>query len=100
MKAATARRLALGAPGASALLWSSILARLPLAMLSVALLVHAQRLTGSFAVAGLVSGAYAVASAAAAPLLGGLVDRHGQSTVLVGGAAATALTLIATGALP
>ena len=42
----------LSAPGARALLGSSILARLPLAMFSIALLVNAQRPTGSFAVAG------------------------------------------------
>lgn len=90
----------LATPGAAALLGSSVLARLPLAMFSIALLVHAQRLTGSFAVAGLVSGAYAIASAASAPLLGSLVDRHGQSRVLVGGAIATAMVLGATGVLP
>jgi hypothetical protein len=53
----------LSAPGAPALVGSSILARLPLAMFSIALLVHAQRLTGSFAVGGLVSGAYAISGA-------------------------------------
>lgn len=69
-------------------------------MFSIALIVHAQKLTGSFAIAGLASGAYAIGSAAAAPLLGGLVDRHGQTRVLVYGASATALALIADGLLP
>jgi MFS family permease len=96
----THRRTTLVTPGAVALLASSILARLPLAMFSIALLVHAQQLTGSFAVAGLVVGAYAIASAAAAPVLGGMVDRRGQTRVLVCGAAATALVLVVTGALP
>jgi MFS family permease len=90
----------LSAPGAPALIASSILARLPLAMFSIALLVHAQRLTGSFAVAGAVSGAYAVSGAVAAPLLGRLVDRCGQTTVLVCGATATAVVLVTTGLLP
>src|SRR3984885_9687545 len=58
----------LAAPGAPALLATSIVARLPLAMFSIALLVHAQQLTGSFAVAGAVSAAYALGSAASAPL--------------------------------
>jgi MFS family permease len=88
------------APGAGPLLGSSIVARLPLAMLSLALLVHAQRLTGSFAVAGLVAGAYAIASAAAAPLVGGIVDRRGQTWVLVCGATLTALVLFANGLMP
>jgi MFS family permease len=87
-------------PGAASLLGSSIVARLPLAMFSLALLVHAQRLTGSFAVAGLVTGAYAIASAVAAPLLGGIVDRRGQTWVLVCGAALTALALLANGLMP
>ena len=94
------RTPALSAPGAKALLGSSILARLPLAMFSIALLVHAQRLTGSFAVAGVVSGAYAIAGAVSAPLLGRLVDRYGQTTALVSGATVTALVLVTIGLLP
>ncbi len=90
----------LSASGARALLGSSILARLPLAMFSIALLVNAQHLTGSFAVAGAVSGAYAVAGAVAAPLLGRLVDRCGQTAVLVVGATVTAVMLVATGIAP
>ena len=90
----------LSAPGARALVGTSIIARLPLAMFGIALLVHAQQLTGSFAVAGLVSGAYAISSAVSAPQLGGLVDRRGQTQVLVSGATLTALVLIANGLLP
>src|SRR5262245_55310925 len=86
-------------PGGVMVLASSILARLPLAMLSIALLIHAQRLTGSFGVAGLVSGAYGISSAVSAPLLGRLVDRCGQTTVLVGGSTAVALLLLADGQL-
>ncbi len=82
------------------MLGSSILARLPFAMFSIALLIHAQRLTGSFAVAGVVSGAYAISGAVAAPLLGRLVDRCGQTRVLVSGATITALVLVAIGLLP
>jgi MFS family permease len=90
----------LSAPGARALLGSSILARLPLAMFSIALLVHARQLTGSFAIAGVVSGAYAIAGAVSAPLLGRLVDRYGQTTVLISGSTITAMALVITGLLP
>jgi predicted MFS family arabinose efflux permease len=90
----------LSAPGARSLLGSSILARLPLTMFSIALLVNAQRLTGSFAVAGAVSGAYAIAGAVSAPVLGRFVDRCGQTGALVGTATVTALALVTTGMLP
>src|SRR5947209_16787262 len=88
------------APGARALIASSILARLPLAMFGIALLVHVQRLTGSFGVAGLVSGAYALSYAISAPQLGRLVDRHGQTRVLLAGSALAALALVTCGLLP
>jgi predicted MFS family arabinose efflux permease len=90
----------LSAPGAAALVASSILARLPLAMFSIALLVHAQRLSGSFAVGGAVSGAYAIGGAVSAPVLGRLVDRCGQTWVLVSGATVSALLLVAIGLVP
>lgn len=88
------------APGARALFSTSILARLPLAMLGIALLVHAQRLTGSFAVAGVVSGAYAIARAIAAPVIGRLVDHGGQTRVLLCGSGSSALLLVVTELLP
>lgn len=90
----------LAAPGARALLASSVLARLPLAMLSIAFLVHVQRLTGSFAVAGLACSASAICGALASPLLGRLVDRRGQTRVLLVGGSVTALALIVAGLLP
>jgi MFS family permease len=90
----------LAGPDGRVLLASSVMARLPLAMLSIAILVHVQRITGSFAIAGLACSAYAICGALASPMLGRLVDRHGQTTVLVAGAAMTAATLIAMGLLP
>jgi MFS family permease len=88
------------APGARRLLVISLLARLPLVMLSLGLLVHTQRLTGSFATAGAVTGAYAVALAVGGPLLGRLVDGRGQRVVLLASAGAAALLLAAIAALP
>src|SRR3954464_15626290 len=69
------------------LLSLSIIARLPATMLSLGLLVHAQRLTGSFAVAGLVTGVYAAALGLGGPLLGRAGDRRGQTAGLPAGAA-------------
>ena len=56
--------------------------------------------SGSFAVAGLVCSAYAICGAISAPVLGRLVDRRGQTRVLIGGAVLTATALIGVGLLP
>ena len=79
---------------------TSILARLPLEMLSIALLVHAQHLTGSFAAAGVVGGVYAIALGIGGPLLGQLVDRRGQTAVLLASATAAAALLVAIAVQP
>jgi MFS family permease len=69
-------------------------------MFSVELLVHAQALTGSFGVAGLVTGAYAICGAVSAPFVGRLVDRRGQTEVLAAGSALTAGLVVCIGLLP
>jgi MFS family permease len=79
---------------------TSILARLPLAMLSIGLVVHTQHLTGSFAAAGVVTGVYAIGEGVGGPLLGALVDRRGQTSVLLASAGVAALLLIAIAVLP
>src|SRR5664279_2981856 len=86
--------------GAQRLFAASIVARVPLAMLSIGLLVHAQRLTGSFAQAGVVVGAYAIALGGGGPLLGRLVDRRGQTSVLLVGAGSAAVLLVTIAVLP
>jgi hypothetical protein len=88
------------APGALRLFSFSIAARVPLTMLSIALLVHAHHLTGSFAAAGIVAGAYAVALGVGGPVLGQLVDRRGQTAALLASAAASAGLLGAIAVLP
>ncbi len=79
---------------------TSILARLPLEMLSIGLLVHAQHLTSSFATAGLVTGVYAIAVGVGGPLLGQLVDRRGQTSVLLASATVAAALLVAIAVQP
>ncbi len=86
--------------GARRLFATSILARLPPAMLSIGLLVQAQRLTGSFTAAGEVTGAYAMALGVGGPLLGKLVDSRGQTSVLVASASIAATLLVAIAMLP
>jgi MFS family permease len=87
-------------PGARRLLFISIVARLPLTMLSIGLLVHAEHISGSFAAAGVVAAAYAVSLGVGGPLLGALVDRRGQTVVLVASALAAAVVLVALALLP
>ncbi len=86
--------------GARRLFATSIVARLPLAMLSIGLVVHVQRLTGSFAAAGVVTGVYGIAVGVGGPLLGQLVDRRGQTLVLLASASAAAALLAAIAVLP
>jgi predicted MFS family arabinose efflux permease len=86
--------------GARRLFATSILARLPPAMLTIGLLVHTQRLTGSFAAAGVVTGGYAIALGVGGPLLGRLVDRRGQTSVLLVSATVAASLLVAIAVQP
>src|ERR671934_3168130 len=88
------------APAGRRLFAISIVARLPLAMLGIGLLVHAQHLTGSLVAAGSVSGAYALGLAAGGPLLERVADRRGQTRVLLASAVAEAALLGSAGAMP
>ncbi|NBE99964.1 MFS transporter [Nonomuraea sp. KC401] len=81
MLPATYRAL-LRTPGATAFFSTATAGRVGIAMTSLGLvwLVHGR--TGSYAVAGLVTGAFAVAEALAGPQLGRLLDRFGQTRML------------------
>ena len=70
-------------PGGAAFSLAGFVARLPISMqtLGIVLLVSASR--GSYGLAGGVSATFLVAGAAAAPVLGRLTDRLGQFRVLV-----------------
>lgn len=68
------------------LLASSVLARMPLGMNSLAILLFMHARTGSFLQAGVAVGAYTLANAAAAPVQGRLLDRLPHRGVLLAGA--------------
>jgi MFS family permease len=72
-----------GVPDAKRLFAWSIVSRMPLAAIGVVLVVHAREVTGSYAVAGVVAAANAVATAIGAPLLGRAVDRRGSQTAVL-----------------
>jgi MFS family permease len=88
-------RALLAAPGATRLLLSVLFARLPLGMVSLAILLLVRASTGSIAIAALAIAAYALANAATAPAQGTLVDRHGQTRVLIPSAVLQSSLLIA-----
>lgn len=97
----TGASIALGNdPGTRRLFTVSILARLPLATFSIGVLVHAQHLTGSYAAAGVVSGALAIAQGLGGPVLGRLVDRSGQTATLTASALVAAGSLVALAIAP
>jgi MFS family permease len=73
----------LAAPGCARVFATALIGRLPQGMTSLAILLLVRLQTGSFAAAGFAVGAYAFATAAAAPVLGRLVDRLGRRRVLV-----------------
>ncbi|GAA1370649.1 MFS transporter [Streptomyces beijiangensis] len=99
-------RSALKTPGAAAFFLASVPARVGVAMagLGIVWLVHAE--TGSFGTAGLVTGSFAVAETLVGPQAARLMDRFGQSRVLVpllcahAGAVAALVALAVTGAPP
>ncbi len=76
-------RAALTTPGMSGPVVASLLARLPIAMVGLSLLLYVERATGSFAVAGLVSAAALVGVAMGSVVQGRLMDRFGPTRPLV-----------------
>jgi MFS family permease len=68
----------LRAEGVMPLAAASVLARLPIGMGAIALVLYLQHETGSFAAAGAAAAAFAVGLGLTAPVLGRLVDRRGR----------------------
>jgi MFS family permease len=76
------RRL-FSAKGSVAFTLAGLLARLPMGMFGVSIVLLVADTSGSFAVAGGVSAAGLVGVAICAPLIGRLVDRYGQARIAV-----------------
>ncbi len=82
----TTYRRVLSLPGALAFSLSGLLARLPISMVSLGIVLLVSTRTGSYSLAGSVSAAYIVANAVMAVVQGRLTDRFGQHRVLPAGA--------------
>ena len=70
-------------PHVRRLVLCGMVARLPMGMIGLALLLLVRENGGSYAAAGAVSGGYFVATAIGAPISGRLVDRRGQARILL-----------------
>jgi MFS family permease len=70
-------------PHVAVLIASTLLARFPIGINALALILYLREQTGSYAVAGIVAGGLAAGSGIGAPVQGRLVDRFGQRRVLV-----------------
>ncbi len=68
--------------GAWAFSASAFVARLPISMMGIGIVLLISRSTGEYALAGAVAGVSAFAGAVFGPLVARLVDRYGQATVL------------------
>jgi MFS family permease len=98
MSAAARYAAVLRTPHVLPLVLASMLARLPIGIEGLAVVLYLSQVRGSFAVAGLVSGGFALGAAVGAPLQSRLIDRMGQRAVLfpaVLGHAASVAALIA-----
>jgi MFS family permease len=91
---------ALRGSGAAAPFVASLIGRLPMGAVGLVFILRTNEITGSFALGGLATGAYALSIGLIAPAMGRLIDLKGQTRVLVGTAVVYASALIGFAALP
>jgi MFS family permease len=68
-------------PGVGLIVFATLIGRLPIGISGLATLLYVREVTGSFAAAGVCTGALALGSAAGAPFQGRLIDRRGVATL-------------------
>ena len=90
----------LRAPGMARTYGTSLIARLPMGAHGLVLLLFVHQLTGSYALGGAASGAFALSLALSSPPLGRVIDAFGQTRVLVPLAFAQAAVHLALAAAP
>ncbi|MGN8244535.1 MFS transporter [Cellulomonas soli] len=88
-------REVLSRPGALAFSGSGTLARLPMSMIGIGIVLMVSALYDSYGLAGRVSAVYVIAQAACSPQIARLVDRHGQARVMRPAVAVAAIGTVA-----
>jgi MFS family permease len=69
-------------PGVALIVLATVIGRMPIGISGLAILLYVRDVTGSFAAAGVATGALALGTALGAPLQGRLVDRRGVGMLL------------------
>jgi MFS family permease len=82
-------------PGASAFFAAGILGRMPISMIGLGIVILIAQESGSYGLAGAISGVAVIAGGLTGPIQGRLVDRFGQRTLLLIGSAVCTVALAA-----
>jgi MFS family permease len=90
-----AYRRVLAAPRVRPLVVFALLARMPIGMGAVAVILFVHGQTGSFGEAGVVAGAYTVGLGITGPSVARFIDRHGSRLVIVPGAFVVMAAMVA-----
>lgn len=85
----------LSTPGARAFTTAGLIGRLPLSMISLSVVLLVTSQGRSYATAGTIAAAFALAAAVGGPVVSGFVDRHGQHRILPWAAACYAAFMAA-----
>ena len=75
-------RRAFALPGAPAFVCAGFVARLPMSMIPLGIVLAVSGLTGTYGLAGALSATFAVSAAIGSPLTSRIIDRRGQHRVL------------------
>ena len=87
-------------PGVARLIGAQLTARFPFGMLSLAFLIHIEKLFDSYAAAGLVLAAMSIGQAIAGPLTSRLMGRLGMRPVLIATMVICAASIVAMALVP
>ena len=88
------------APGILRAFLVMVFGRLPMGAVALVLILRTREVTGSYAAGGLVAAANAIGHGVGGPLLGRMIDRRGQTGVLMAGGAVHGTALVTFALLP